>query len=146
MSEGDPGIDVQSTVNLEAFESILEEEDVQYAVVFGSYADGTQTPTSDIDICLRFSDSLDRRERFRARNRIDATVQAVADPFVDVSDIEGLPDTVAHRALTEGTLIYGDESTKDADEDRLSRTVDASAERRAKYRRKFIDRLAEGDV
>ena len=43
---------------------------------------------------------MDERERFRQRNRIDATIQEYATGFVDMSDLKRLPTHVAYPALT----------------------------------------------
>ncbi len=138
--------DVPTTLDLEGLYSVLDEADICYAVLFGSYVSGTESSTSDIDICIRFDDGRSRRERFRERNRIDAVAQSYADPFVDISDVEALPEEVALDALQHGTLLYGDPKTKRVDERRLERTVTNSSEQRTRRRREFIDRLAEGDV
>lgn len=138
--------DIDARVDLEGFRSVLADADVRYAVLFGSYATGSASPASDLDVCVRFPDEFSRRERFRRRNRIDSALQSYADRFVDVSDLESVPDTVALNALRDGRLLYGDEATKAADERRLEQRVDDSSEQRARQRREFIDRLAEGDV
>lgn len=133
-------------IDLAEVRSVFADAGVCYAVLFGSYATGSESPGSDIDICVRFPDEYTRRERFRRRNRIDALVQSAADPFVDVSDLEALPDSVALNALKYGTLLYGDRQTKTADERRLERRVEDSKDHRRRERREFVDRLAEGDV
>ncbi|QSW98220.1 type VII toxin-antitoxin system MntA family adenylyltransferase antitoxin [Haloterrigena alkaliphila] len=138
--------EVRTHINLEGFRSVFDEADVRYAVLFGSYATGSESQTSDLDVGVRFADECSRRERFRRRNRIDSELQSYADPFVDVSDLEALPDTVALTALRDGRLLYGDLAAKAADERRLERRVEESSERRARRRRDVIDRLAERDV
>ncbi|WP_255192433.1 type VII toxin-antitoxin system MntA family adenylyltransferase antitoxin [Natronobeatus ordinarius] len=113
--------DVQSdATDLEAIRSVLADNDVRYAIVFGSVARGEDTATSDIDLCLRFSDDLSPRERFDRRNRIDSVVQRYATQFVDVSDLEAIPDDVALNALRDGVVIYGNETTKDTDEQHVN--------------------------
>ncbi len=137
---------ISDSVDLEGIRSMLVETDVRYAVVFGSYATGSETSASELDVCVRFTDECSRRERFRQRNRIDSRLQSYAEPFVDVSDLEGLPDTVALNALRDGILLYGDRALKTADERRLERRVEAASEQREQQRREFIDRLAEGNI
>ncbi|MHC3437921.1 type VII toxin-antitoxin system MntA family adenylyltransferase antitoxin [Natrialbaceae archaeon A-gly3] len=145
--EGPTGSDIQSdTIDLEAIRSVLADNDVQYAVVFGSVARGEETSTSDIDLCLRFPDGLSRRERFDRRNRIDSVVQRYTTQFVDVSDLEALPDEIALNALRDGVVIYGNETTKDTDEQHLEGRVKGSKDEHTRERREFIDRLAEGNV
>lgn len=138
--------DLADTVDLEGLRSVVAETDVRYAVVFGSYATRAATATSDLDIGVRFADECSRRDRFRQRNRIDAAAQSYADPFVDVHDLETVPDHVAVRALQEGLLWYGDAETKAMDERRLTRRLAETNDQRTRRRREFVDRLAEGDV
>ncbi|WP_255192425.1 type VII toxin-antitoxin system MntA family adenylyltransferase antitoxin [Natronobeatus ordinarius] len=145
--EGPTASNVQSeAIDFEGIRSVLADNDVQYAVVFGSVARGEDTATSDIDLCLRFSDDLSPRERFDRRNRIDSVVQRYTTQFVDVSDVEALPDDVALNALREGVVIYGNETMKATDEQRLTDRVRSSKDEHTRERREFIDRLAEGNV
>lgn len=142
VSDGDLAVDI----DLEGFRSVFDDADVCYAVLFGSFVTGSGSPTSDLDVCVRFVDECSRRERFRQRNRIDSALQSYTAPFVDVSDFEALPDTVAQNALQDGFLVYGDPATKAADERQLAQQTDESSEQRERRRREFIDRLAEGNV
>jgi len=80
--EGDHG-----DVNVEGIRERLDDEPIEYAVCFGSVAGGQAFPQSDVDIGLRFSETLSKRERFRERNQIDADLQGYASRFVDVSDL-----------------------------------------------------------
>ena len=142
----DEGPTVSDTIDLEAIRAVLADNDVQYAVVFGSVARGEETSTSDIDLCFRFPDDLSRRERFDRRNHIDSVVQRYATQFVDVSDLEALPDEIALNALRDGVVIYGTESAKETDEQHLQDRVRSSKDKHTRERREFIDRLAEGNV
>jgi len=65
---------------------------------------------------------------------------------VHYSDVEALPDAVALNALRNGSILYGDETARAADERRLKRRLDSEREQRDRERREFIDRLAEGNV
>ncbi|MFP9191235.1 type VII toxin-antitoxin system MntA family adenylyltransferase antitoxin [Natrialbaceae archaeon A-CW1-1] len=136
----------QATVDLEAVRDHLQTTGVTYGVLFGSYASGNPTESSDVDICVRFPDDWTRHERFRQRNRIDAQLQRYAETFVDVSKLEALPDEIALNALEKGTILYGDETVKATDHHRLKNRVEDSKASRLKERRSFVDRLAEGDV
>ncbi|GAB3690560.1 nucleotidyltransferase domain-containing protein [Salinarchaeum chitinilyticum] len=117
---------------------------VVYAVCFGSSVRGDSTSTSDVDVALQFPDELDDRERFDARNRIDAELQSYAERFVDVSDVERLPVRIAARALRDGRVLYGDEDLAADDRKRFEEQVAADADDRKRQRRDVIDRLAEG--
>lgn len=118
---------------------------VVFAVLFGSHARGSAGESSDVDIALRFPDEMDDRERFRARNRIDADLQEYAEAFVDVSDIDSLPTSVAYAVLRDGITLVGDERDVEEYLDRVRREYEASADERERERREFIDRLTRGD-
>ena len=134
------------TIDLEEIRDYLAQTEVIFAVLFGSHARGTADESSDVDIALRFPDELSESERFRRRNRIDADLQAYADRFVDVSDIESLPTHVAHAALRDGIRLVGDQKDVDTYKQDVEAEYDASASERDQERREFIDRLARGDV
>ncbi|WP_458190620.1 nucleotidyltransferase domain-containing protein [Haladaptatus sp. NG-WS-4] len=46
-------------VDVAGLQSYLAQTEVTFALLFGSHARGTATPTSDVDIALRFPDWLD---------------------------------------------------------------------------------------
>ena len=96
----------------------------------------------DVDIALRFPETLSATERFRLRNRLDANLQEFADSFVDVSDIDALPTPVAYRAVRDGTVLVGDDQTVDAYREQVRRRYDETTETRQAQRQEFIDRLA----
>lgn len=138
----DTGIDDVDTAGMTEY---LAASPVLYAILFGSRNRDDSTTSSDVDIALQFPDELDDRERFDARNRIDAELQSYADSFVDVSDVERLPVRVAARALREGRVLYGDEAVTADDRRRFEEQVAAEEEEdRKRHRRDVIDRLAEG--
>jgi predicted nucleotidyltransferase len=133
-------------VDLEGMQAYLAETDVEFAVLFGSRARGTADTGSDVDIALGFPESLTDRDRFRLRNRVDAELQAYANGFVDVSDIESLPTPVAHAALRDGIVIFGDEAIVEAYKTDVVDTFEAESQARNEDRDEFIDRLARGDI
>ncbi|WP_311172539.1 type VII toxin-antitoxin system MntA family adenylyltransferase antitoxin [Halobellus ordinarius] len=133
-------------VDLDGMCAFLGRKDIDFAVLFGSHARGVAEDSSDVDIALKFHDDIDERECFRRRNRIDAEVQAYADGFVDVSDIETLPTHVARAALREGIPLVGEKSVIDAYRARTEAEYDARSGERKNEREQFIERLARGDV
>lgn len=139
---GDP----DTGCDTEAMAEYLADTAVEFAVLFGSHAHGEATPESDVDIALRFSPDRSAHERFRLRNRIDAELQAFADSFVDVSDLDALPTPVAYRAVHDGVVLVGDDHTVDAYRAQISDAYEADEETRTEQREAFIDRLARGDV
>lgn len=143
-----PGTDDSSLegVDLAGMRSYLSETPVEFAVLFGSYARGTAGESSDVDVALAFPDTLDARERFRVRNRVDAELQGYADAFVDVSDVESLPTPVAYTALRDGQVIVGGEDKVESFRERVTKVYEASADERQRERREFVDRLARGET
>ena len=133
-------------VELDRLRSYLDQERVVFAILFGSHARGTAGPDSDVDIALRFPETLDARERFRLRNQIDADLQQYAEEFVDVSDIEQLPTAVAHAALQDGLLLTGDEQAVETYHEQIEKEYESTVDERKRQQREFIDRVASGDV
>ena len=144
MERVDP--DAIEGVDVEAMGRYLATTEVTYAVLFGSRVIGNQSSDSDVDVGIRFPERLEKTDRFRCRNRIDAHLQSFAAGFVDVSDIQSLPPTVAYRALRDGRLLYGDESAAEADFAAIEREYEATAKRRKRDRTEFLDELARGDA
>jgi predicted nucleotidyltransferase len=124
----------------------LAQTPIVFALLFGSSARETADRSSDIDIALCFPDEMERQERFRLRNRIDAELQQYADSFVDVSDIDTLPTPVAYAALQEGIVLVGDERIIKTIRSRLESEYEATAADRKQEQRAFVRRLADGDV
>lgn len=133
-------------VNLEGMRQYLSQTKIDFAVLFGSHARGTADESSDVDVALRFPADVDEHDRFHLRNRIDAELQEYAVGFVDVSDIETLPNPVAHAALHDGILLAGDEDSLKEYKEKVETEYEAGAGEREREREEFIDRLARGDV
>lgn len=133
-------------VDRAGMEAYLAGTAVEFAVLFGSRARGTADESSDVDVALRFPEGMDDHERFHARNRIDADLQAYAEGTVDVSDVESLPTPVAYAALRDGVVLVGDEQTVEEHLERVEREYEASAAEREQERKELVDRLARGDT
>ena len=134
------------TADLDAIRATLDATDVEFALLFGSHAQSEATDNSDLDIAVRFPDRLSDRDRFRARNRIDATLQAHAEGTVDVSDIDALPVAVQHAALREGVVLCGDDDAVAEYREQVSHAYESTADERTAERQAFIDRLARGNT
>lgn len=132
-------------IDVDGIRTYLREQPVRFALLFGSRAREEDDDRSDVDVTLAFEERLDRMERFRRRNRIDAVLQSYAPVSVDVSDFETLPQPVARSALEEGLLLLGDEAAlREA-----KRSTEADGETVPQDRhdtREVLDRLASGDV
>ena len=88
-------------------ETLCGNPDIEFVVVFGSRAKGTERSSSDLDIAVKFDPDLTSEDRFRKRCRLSARLQENDSPFVDLSDIDELPLEFAHAAVN-GELICGD--------------------------------------
>lgn len=123
-------------------ESLCRDADVEFAVAFGSQISGDPRPTSDLDVAIKFDDDLSSRERFEKRCFLSGNLQRDDAPFVDVSDLEGLPIDVAHDAV-DGEMLCGDEQAFR----RFKAAVEAAFEDRRddirRHQRDVIDRIAE---
>lgn len=135
-----PGVDVQG------MRAVLDQPSVEFAILFGSRARGSASQTSDVDVAIRFREDEDETARFRRRNRIDAELQAYAESFVDVSDIDDLPTELRHRVLDEGLLLVGDVDDVAEYAEQVTDAVTRTATDRDADRREFIDRLARGEL
>jgi predicted nucleotidyltransferase len=133
-------------VDVDAMSHYLAQTEVVFAVLFGSHARGTADRSSDVDVALQFANEIGAHERFRLRNRIDASLQEYAEGFVDVSDIASLPTPVAHASLRDGIVLVGDEQAVESYQEQVKREYEATAEERERERREFIDQLARGDT
>lgn len=142
MSDGGP---VVGGIDLDGVREVLDRESIEYAVLFGSRARGTADASADVDVAVRFADSLTARESFDLRNRLDAELQSYAERFVDLSDLSALPDGVASRALADGVLLVGEREAMEADEREIARRLEEKRDRRERARRALLDRLARGE-
>lgn len=134
------------TADIDAICAALDAADIEFALLFGSHARRDAATNSDLDIAVRFPTQISDRERFRARNRIDATLQEHAEHTVDVSDIDTLPVTVQHAALRDGIVLCGDSDAVAEYRERVSNAYESTAAERDQNREAFIDRLARGDT
>lgn len=86
---------------------LCQESVVAFAVVFGTTSTGEARPSSDVDIAVKFTESLSSEERFRKQCFLSGSLQQPGQPFVDLSDVTELPLPVAHDAVN-GTFLCGD--------------------------------------
>lgn len=139
------GQSVPEDVDEDGMRAVLDRAGVEYAVVFGSRVRGADSRESDVDVAVRFPDGLSAKERFDRRNRVDARLQSRAEGFVDVSDVESLPLSVAVRALEEGSLLVGNQELLEDDRREFRRKYESEREQRERAGREFVDRLADDD-
>ena len=86
---------------------LLRQPDIELACVFGSFAQGRQTPASDIDVAVASREPIDPQRR-PALN--DAIASAAGRP-VDLVDLHRAGPLVLTQALTRGKRIVKRDSS-----------------------------------
>jgi predicted nucleotidyltransferase len=87
-------------------ERMAREPDLEFALLFGSQADGRPRSDSDIDIAVHFAPGLSNRERFRRRLRLGSDLAELGE--TDVVVLNDAPPLLAHRALMGRLLAVND--------------------------------------
>lgn len=130
---------------IEDVRGYLREQPLEFVLLFGSQVTGTATERSDVDLVVKFSDSLDDAERFQRRNRIAGELMArLGRDGVDVSDLDRLPTTIAHAALQEGRLVVGSEDTVERYRQQVRTAYEQGAPTRKRARQALLRRLRQG--
>ena len=128
---------------------VLEAYPVELAVLFGSYARGTETSESDIDVAVAFDGNRSPQERLELR--IDLVVEltkALERDAVDVADFESIRPEIGLSALETGTVLVGGEDHVERLFDELEQEVESDEETHEDRMRRFdsiLDQL-EADV
>ena len=82
-------------------DALLRQPDIEFACVFGSFAEGRQTPASDIDVAIAAREPIDSQRRLALH---DAIASATGRP-VDLVDLQRAGPLVLTQALTKGKRI-----------------------------------------
>jgi uncharacterized protein len=89
--------EIQSVVNLiKKFGG----KKIKFIILYGSFAEGKQTPLSDIDIVVYYDDS--EKERFKFRMKILGNVN---DKF-DIQTFQDLPLYIQKEIISSGEILY----------------------------------------
>ena len=80
---------------------LLRQPDIELACVFGSFAQGRQTPASDVDVAVAALAPLEPRRRLALNDEI---ASAARQP-VDLVDLHRAGPLLLTQALTRGTRI-----------------------------------------
>ena len=125
--------------------TLCDESSVEFAVAFGSVVTGPWTPSSDIDIAVKFDGTLSSSERFRQLCSLSGNVQRSGAPFVDVSDLETLPLPVARRAV-HGEFLCGDESAFNQYQTTINGEYEDRRDELRRHQQDVIDRIAHSGL
>ncbi|WP_199522771.1 nucleotidyltransferase domain-containing protein [Haloferax sp. Atlit-4N] len=123
-------------------EAVCSDSDIEFVVAFGSQITGEATTTSDLDIAVKFADSLSGRDRFEKQCFLSGDLQWEDAPFVDLSDIETLPLDVAHDAVS-GSFVCGDEQAFEQFKTEIEAQFAEQRDDLRRQQRAVIDRIAE---
>ncbi len=77
---------------------ISKNKQVKAIYLFGSYARGTQTPLSDIDICVI--------TEYNSKKSDKNSILGNASDTIDILLYEDLPLAIRHRVLNEGKPLF----------------------------------------
>ena len=80
---------------------LLRQPDIEFACIFGSFAEGRQTPASDIDVAVAAREPIGAQRRLELN---DAIASATGRP-VDLVDLHRAGPLVLTQALTTGRRI-----------------------------------------
>lgn len=86
----------------EKIASVFSEEDVAAAYIFGSRVDGSEIPSSDIDLAVLFKKPPDFKQELDLGARLELKLRCE----VDVLNLNCASINLAFRAISCGTLIY----------------------------------------
>lgn len=87
--------------------SVIADEPVAFAYVFGSVARGDARPDSDVDVAVHFEPGVSAQERFRRTLGIGVELERAMGRAVDVVDLEEVPLRLAGRILRERVVVIG---------------------------------------
>lgn len=139
------GIDGRSLLLTRLEESLCRDPDIEFVVSFGSQVTGDSRPSSDLDLAVKFADTLSSHERFQKRCFLSGDLQRADAPFIDISDIEDLPLDVAHDAVT-GEFLCGDEQAFRQFRADIGEEFEERRDDIRRHQRDVIDRIAENGL
>lgn len=88
-------------------ELLARQEDIRLSIVFGSVADGSQNPESDLDVAVLADGPLTARRKMAL---IDALAQ-VAERPIDLVDLSTAGEPLLGQILQHGQRLTGADST-----------------------------------
>lgn len=97
-------IDKSSFLDLDSLVKEFIVDGIQFAVLFGSIARGTNQKTSDIDIGL-FT-GKNKNNSFKLQLKYSAKFEKMNDKRVDIVILDNASLILAHKVIKDGTLIF----------------------------------------
>jgi uncharacterized protein len=115
-------------IDLERLRRDLRRHGVRFALVFGSHAEGTASPGSDVDVAVWAEEPIDRWD-----------LEAVLPDAVDLVDLRRAPEGLAGRIALQGRVVLDDDAVARVrwQADVRKRYLD-EAFRRERFRQDFV--------
>lgn len=89
-------------------EFLLSKLNCEAIILFGSFARGTQTAESDIDIAVKVKEKIDKKEIFKLSNELaDLTGREI-----DLIDLDNIGDTFRYEILVNGKTLFCEDEFK----------------------------------
>jgi len=126
-------------------ESLCRDPEIEFVVVFGSQTTDNSHVSSDLDLAVKFAETLSSDERFQKRCFLSGNLQRTDAPFLDISDIERLPLEVAHEAVN-GDFLCGDERSFRQFKTDIETSFNERRDTIRRRRQTVINRIAEGGL
>jgi len=125
---------------------ILRRNGVRVAYLFGSQADDTAGPLSDLDIGVLFADSLSAQELFRRRLRLISDLIALFHSHrVDVVVLNQAPPALRFNVIKRGKIVHNeDEALRVRFEERTLNDFFDTEPLRRLYRERLFQAIESG--
>jgi len=134
--------DSETVVPASVKSPLCDHSDITFVVAFGSRVADRSRPASDLDIAIKFADSLSSTDRFREQCRLSGQLQTEGTPFIDLSDIEELSLEFAHAAVS-GEFVCGDRKAFEQFKKEIEHEFSENKREREKEHREQIRRIAD---
>ena len=115
-------------IDVDQLRSVLRRHGVVFGLVFGSHADGTAGPESDIDVAVWSATPLD-----------DWSLRGALPDKVDLVDLRTAPEVLAGRVALTGVVVLDDDPVERIrwQADTRKRHLDEEF-RRERFRKDFV--------
>lgn len=83
-------------------DKLLQSLDCEAIVLFGSYARGTQTKESDIDIAVKSKKKINKKDLFFIKQELEE----ISKKDIDLIDLDNIGDSFRYEILISGQTLY----------------------------------------
>lgn len=95
-------------------EKLSRDKDITAVFLFGSYAEGRQTPVSDFDLAILLERDVPINQHFEKKlELLSMATTALRTDEVDLVILNNAPPALSYQVLTRGRLLFEKEGGKD---------------------------------